>query len=51
MSICDNCYMLYILVNSLLRRTTRTNCHLYVLLPPHDGLLASLKHVEVVATE
>jgi hypothetical protein len=29
-----------------LRRTTRTNCHMYTLLPPDDGQLASPKHVE-----
>jgi hypothetical protein len=28
-------------------RTTRTNCHIYTLLPPDDGLLASPKHIEV----
>jgi hypothetical protein len=33
--------------DSQLRRTTRTNCHIYTLLPPDDGLLASRKHVEV----
>jgi hypothetical protein len=32
---------------SRLRRTTRTNCRMYTLLPPDDGLLASLKGVEV----
>jgi hypothetical protein len=26
--------------DSQLRRTTRTNCHIYTLLPPDDGLLA-----------
>jgi hypothetical protein len=30
-----------------LKRTTRTNCSIYTLLPPDDGQLASLKHVEV----
>jgi hypothetical protein len=30
-----------------LRRTTRTNCRIYTLLPPDYGLLASPKHVEV----
>jgi hypothetical protein len=33
--------------DSQLRPTTRTNCHIYTLLPPDDGQLASLKHVEV----
>jgi hypothetical protein len=30
-----------------LERTTRTNCHIYTLLPPEDGLLTSPKRVEV----
>jgi hypothetical protein len=30
-----------------LRRTTRTNCHIYTLLSPDDGLIGSPKHVEV----
>jgi hypothetical protein len=30
-----------------LRRTTRTQCHVYTLLPPDDGLQADPKHVEV----
>jgi hypothetical protein len=30
-----------------LRRTTRTKCHIYTLLLPGDGLLASPKHVKV----
>jgi hypothetical protein len=30
-----------------LRPTTRTNCHMYTFLPPDDGLLAGLKHIEV----
>jgi hypothetical protein len=30
-----------------LRHTTRTNCHIYMLLSPDEGLLASPKHVEV----
>jgi predicted phage tail protein len=29
------------------KRTTRTNCHTYTMLPPDDGQLASPKHVEV----
>jgi hypothetical protein len=33
--------------DSRLRRTTCTNCHIYTLLPPDDGLLASPKHVDV----
>jgi hypothetical protein len=33
--------------DSQLKPTTHTNCHRYTLLPPDDGLLASLKHVEV----
>jgi hypothetical protein len=33
--------------NGQLRRTTRTNCHMYTLLHPDEGLLASPKHVEV----
>jgi hypothetical protein len=54
MDICDNWYMLYVLVYSRrahadgrLRRTTRTNYHIYPLLPPDDELLASRKYVEV----
>jgi hypothetical protein len=53
MHICDNWYVLYVLVDcrradfSGLRRTTHTNCHIYTLLPPDDGLLTSPKHVEV----
>jgi transcription initiation factor IIE alpha subunit len=47
--------VLYVLVDrrpadSRLRRTTRTNCHIYTiytLLHPDDGLLASLQHAEV----
>jgi hypothetical protein len=35
------------MTHSRLRRTTRTRCNIYTLLPPDDGLLASLKHVEV----
>jgi hypothetical protein len=37
MYICDNWYVLYILVD----------CCIYTLLPSDDGLLASLKHIEV----
>jgi hypothetical protein len=44
MYICDNWSRP---ADSRLRRTTRTNCHIYTLLPPDDGLLASPKHVEV----
>jgi hypothetical protein len=33
--------------DSLLKRTTRTNCRIYTLLPPDDGLLANPKHVEI----
>jgi hypothetical protein len=33
--------------DSRLRRTTRTNCHIYTLLPPDDGLLANPKHIQV----
>jgi hypothetical protein len=33
--------------DSQLKRTTHTNCNIYTLLPPDDGLLASPKHVEV----
>jgi hypothetical protein len=56
MYICDNWYVLYVLVDSWrawmaadsrLRRTTRNNCHIYTLLSPDDGLLASPKHIEV----
>jgi hypothetical protein len=32
---------------SRLRRTTRTNCCIYTLLPTEDGLLESPKHLEV----
>jgi hypothetical protein len=35
------------LTDSQLKRTTRTYCCIYALLPPDDGLLASPKHVEV----
>jgi hypothetical protein len=35
------------LADCQLSRTTRTNCYIYTLLPPDDGLLASPKHVEV----
>jgi hypothetical protein len=51
--ICDNWYVLYVFVNFggpaewRLRRATRTNYHVYTLLPPDEGLLASPKHVEV----
>jgi hypothetical protein len=31
--------------DSRIIRTARTYCHIYTLLPPDDGLLASLKHV------
>jgi hypothetical protein len=34
------------MADSRLIHTTRTNCHIYTLLPPYDGLLASPKHVE-----
>jgi hypothetical protein len=63
MYICDNWYVLYVLVDcrrawmewntpssaadSRLRITIHTNCHIYTLLPPDDGLLASPKHVEL----
>jgi hypothetical protein len=33
--------------DSQLKRTTRTNCCIYTLLPPDDGQLAHPKHVEV----
>jgi hypothetical protein len=46
MYICDNWYVLYDLVDSRLRRTTRTKCHICLSLPHGDGLLASPKHVE-----
>jgi hypothetical protein len=45
MYICDSWYVLYVLVNYW--RVTHTNCHIYTLLPPDDGQLASPKHVEV----
>jgi hypothetical protein len=32
---------------SRLRRTTCTSCHIYELVPPDDGLLASPKHVDL----
>jgi hypothetical protein len=53
MYICENWYVLYVLVDCQLSadrqlsRTTRTNCHIYTLLPPDDGQLASPKHAEV----
>jgi hypothetical protein len=34
--------------DSQLRHVTHTSCYIYTLLPPDDGLLASLKHVEVL---
>jgi hypothetical protein len=37
----------YVLADSRLRRTTRTNSHIYTLLPPDDGLLSSPKYLEV----
>jgi hypothetical protein len=52
MYICDNWYVLYALVDcsipsrpadSQLNGTTRTNRHIYTLLPPDDGLLATTK--------
>jgi hypothetical protein len=30
-----------------LKRTTTKTCHIYTLLPPDNGLLASPKHVEL----
>jgi hypothetical protein len=50
--ICDIWYVLYVLMDcrptdSPLTRTTRTNYHIYTLLPPDDGLPANPKHVEV----
>jgi hypothetical protein len=39
--------MLYILIDCRRVCTTCTNCHIYTLLAPDDGLLASPKHVEV----
>jgi hypothetical protein len=54
MCICDNWHVLYILVdcwwawmewNAFLRHATHTNCHIYTLLSPDDGLLASPKDV------
>jgi hypothetical protein len=33
--------------DSHLKRTTRTICCIYTLLPPADGQLASPKHVEL----
>jgi hypothetical protein len=52
MYICDNWYVLYVLVDcqpadSQLKCTTCTKCQIYPWLPADDGLLASLKHVEV----
>jgi hypothetical protein len=44
MYICNNWYVLYV---SQLKRTTRTICCTYKLLPPDDGQPASPKHVEV----
>jgi hypothetical protein len=52
--VCDNWYMLYTLVgcqrawpaDSQLIHTTHTSCHIYTLLLPDDGLLASPKHIE-----
>jgi hypothetical protein len=35
------------LADSRLKRTTRSNCCNYTLLPPDDGQLASPKHVAV----
>jgi hypothetical protein len=36
MYICDNWYVLYVLADSQLRRTS-TSLHIYILLPPNDG--------------
>jgi hypothetical protein len=47
MYVCNSWYALYILVDCQLKCTTRINCRIYTLLPPDDGQLASLKHVEV----
>jgi hypothetical protein len=63
MYVCDSWYMLYILVDcrgglcgmcsipsmpaESTMTTTHTSCHKYTLLPLDDGLLASLKYVEV----
>jgi hypothetical protein len=61
MYICDNWYVLYVFVDcrrgwmewnkfhciQVHQRTTHTNCRIYILLPPDDGLLASPKHVEL----
>jgi hypothetical protein len=48
---CDNWYVLYVLVQCQPgpadSQLTRTNCHIYTLLPPDDRLLANPKHVEV----
>jgi hypothetical protein len=47
------CTFMYVLVDcrqsadSRLRGTTRTNCHIYTLLPPDDGLLSSPKHLQI----
>jgi hypothetical protein len=40
-------YLSSVSADSQLKRTTRTNCHIYALLRPDDGLLATPKHVEV----
>jgi hypothetical protein len=51
--VCNSWYVLSFLVdcqraaNSQLKRTAGTNCHIYTLLPPDDGQLASPKHVAV----
>jgi hypothetical protein len=45
--ICDSWYVLYVLVDCRCACPTYTNCCMYTLLRPDDGLLASLKHVEV----
>jgi hypothetical protein len=56
MYICNKWYVLYFSVDyplaswpavSQLKRTTRTNCCIYTLLPPDDGQIASQKHVEI----
>jgi hypothetical protein len=44
MYICDNWYVLYVLVDC---RRAWLEWNIYTLLPPNDGDLASLKYIEV----
>jgi hypothetical protein len=49
MYVCDNWYVLYVLVDFGRPdwNGTRTDCRIYTMLPPDDGLISSPKHVEI----